>query len=396
MQKYSVIQVLRDNKGIIFAAVPVLTGMAISISISAVQVGLGLMLIALIFHLFCSRINIFKDCPYFTPFFIYWLATLPSLIFGSEYAGIEGNLFAPWQLLIFFCSYYFVSEKSIKFIFPLFILSAAALSVSVIYQNIITPYIRMGGFHHYMMSAHLLSVSAALSIAIIISGYEKRRYFIAFYSLSTLIILAGIIATDTRMPLLALSIAVIIMLTLKLKMKGLLISALITVILIALILNEPVMRSRWLELGKDVSDYTTSHGWRLLLWKNTWELFKEYPIFGIGGGAFDKLMMQLMPADITWLPRKHAHNGYLMQLVTYGAAGFAAFCFMYYKIIADTVKSININKFAFIGATISIVYLTEAVTEDNFGLSMTSMQYMFLAGIMLGAMRKNIEETSKE
>ena len=138
----------------------------------------------------------------------------------------------------------------------------------------------------------------------------------------------------------------------------------------------------------------TSHGWRLFLWKNSLILLKEYPLFGIGDGAFEKLIIQLMPSNIN-LPMSHAHNSFVMHLVTYGIAGIIIFILFYGKILLDFLKNMFTSPYAFVGTSILIAYILEGLTENNFGLSLSSMQVMFILGLMLGIINKH-NSTVKE
>jgi O-antigen ligase len=72
----------------------------------------------------------------------------------------------------------------------------------------------------------------------------------------------------------------------------------------------------------------TSNSDRLFLWKMNLEMFKEYPILGIGYGENESRAGE-------WAARMgnpeaftgHAHNNYLQWLAGTGALGFAAYMF---------------------------------------------------------------------
>ena len=119
------------------------------------------------------------------------------------------------------------------------------------------------------------------------------------------------------------------------------------------------------------------------------EVFKEYPLFGIGVNAYEYFMVTVMPENNIFLPLSHAHNSFLMHLITFGIFGFITFCLFYGKIIFDLVKNIFKSSYAFCGAAVMAGYFIEALTEYNTGLSMSCMQALFLTGLMTGIMRKD-------
>ena len=105
--------------------------------------------------------------------------------------------------------------------------------------------------------------------------------------------------------------------------------------------------------------------------KNGIEVFKEYPLFGIGVNAYEDFMVTVMPENNIFLPLSHAHNSFLMHLITFGIFGFITFCLFYGKIIFDLVKNIFNSPYAFCGAAVMAGYFIEALTEYNTGLSMS-------------------------
>lgn len=386
---------LKNNKlniqEIILYSVLILTFGALSVSISASQIGLGLMLLFIIYFMIRGRIKIISDNPYFIFILFFWLATLMPLIFGSDKTEISGNLFAPWYMLIFMTAYYFSNEKIFHTAIFFSTLCSIALAISAIYEYVFLGVARGNGFlHGYMMTAHILSISASLVFAYILFSMKRSFLNILYYSLALLIIIAGIYTTGTRMTLIALSISAIVILIFKYKYLGIFF-ALIVIIANIIVFNSPAIESRFYELAFGLFDAETSHGWRLLLWSNSFELFKQFPFFGTGDGVFESYMKEMIGKD-TGLPKSHAHNGYIMMLTTYGLAGFIIFISFIAKILKDSAYMILLKrKEAYIIIAVSITFFIEAVTENNIGLSLTCMQYLFIAGFILGLNKKENE-----
>lgn len=369
----------------------VLTFGALSVSISASQIGLGLMLLFVIYYIIKGKIKLFSDNPYFIFIFFFWLSTLMSLIFGSEKTGISGNLFGPWYMLIFITAYYFSKENIFHPAVFFSTLCSIALALSALYEYFFLGVARGNGFlKGYMMTAHILSISASLIFAYILFCMKKNILTILYYIAAIFIILLGIYATGTRMPLIAVSISFIIILIFKFKYTGI-VFALLIIAGNIIIFNSPAIESRFYELAFGLFDAETSHGWRLLLWSNAYELFKQFPFFGTGGEIFESYMNEMMPKDIG-LPKSHAHNGYIMMLTTYGIAGFIIFMSFIIKILKDSINMVLLKKKeAYIIIAVSITFFIEAVTENNMGLSLTCMQYLFITGLILGLNKKEKE-----
>ncbi len=370
-----------------------LLGLLLSISISMAQIALGVLLLCLIIYIIDKKVNIIKDNPYSLFFIIYWCAVVLSSIFGSDYLNFWKGIFSPWHMLIFFTAYCFIKQKNINYVILAFGTGIFIMTISCYYY-----YIRYGEVNYlffrsrsivaaYMMTAHLLSIGIIFLTGVILSGIEKNKKIIAFYIVTILLASYALFITATRMPMLAVIFVTGLMFIFKFKLKGFIIALLLFLLLIVYFIFDPYMSSRFNDFFSGFNNPATSHGWRFDLWKNSMVLLKDYPVFGIGEGAFEKMITPLMPKNID-LPLSHAHNSFVMQLVTHGIAGFIAYFLFYGKIYFNIVKNMFKSPYAFTAVFISIGFILEAVTENNFGLSLSSMQNLFLLGILTGAYEK--------
>lgn len=364
-----------------------LSAVAVSVSISAMEIGLGLLLIILIYKLIKEKRDVTEDCPYLIPFFLYWLTTLLPFFLGSDKAVVENNAFDIWPMLYLFVGFYFVNEKNIRPIMFFLILGCASLGISVIADVALFHKIRGGGFLSYMTGGNVLAIGAILTFATAVSGYEKNKSLLIYYGMACAFMITGIIYTETRGPLLSFLFAACLMLIWKYGLKGVLASAALTTAVGTGVYFSGI-GERFFEIFKNIWDVNTSHGWRLELWHQTILLIKEHPIFGIGAGAYESFIREVMPS--AGLPLSHAHNGYLVQAVLFGLAGFLAFCWFYGKIFVDFIKKISENHYASIGFFILLVYMLEGLTENNFQDSEVVMYSSLSLGLLLGAIRKNI------
>lgn len=378
----------KSRFSIVLDIILLLSAVSLSISISAMEIGLGLLLIILIVFLFRRRIDITADCPYFIPFFIYWLTTLLPFFFGSKEAVLESNTFDIWPMLYFFVGFYFVSQKNLRSIFFFLVLGCFALSLSSLRDVFILNQLRADGFLGYMTGSEIMALGAVLSFGLVALGYEKNKFIVSFYLLACLAAIFGIISTETRGSLISLVVAASFILIFRYRGKGI-IFATIFIFIIGLGVYFSPIGARFFEVVKDFWNVDTSHGWRIELWKQTWTLIKEYPIFGIGNGAYENLVRLLMPTSAN-LPLSHAHNGLLVQLVLFGLVGLGAFCFFYGKIMVTFIRNMKGNNFAFLGVALMIAYFMQSFTENNFQDSELLMFSSFTFGILLGAIKKQI------
>ncbi len=380
---------------IITSSFLIILSFCLNISISLSQIALGVLLLCLIIYIVDNRYNIIRKDIYFTLFTFYWLSAILSTFLGSEYAALGKGLTSPWPMLIFFASIYFIDKKYLPYIVLAFAAGLLLTTLSGYYY-----YIRFGEIDYryfrshslaggYMMTAHLLSIGIIFLASIILSKLERNKYIIIFYIIVMLTSLHVLLITATRMPLLAVIAVISLMLVVKLRWKGVIAAFLILLSAFIYVITDDYMLARFDDFFASFNEPLSSNGWRLLLWKNGIEVFKEYLLFGIGVNAYEPFMVQVMPENNIFLPLSHAHNSFLMHLITFGIFGFITFCLFYGKIVFDLVKNIFKSPYAFCGAAVMAGYFMEALTEYNTGLSMSSMQVLFLTGIMIGIMKKD-------
>ena len=373
----------------------IILGCFLSISISISQITLGVLLLCLIIYIVDNKYNILKNDLYFLLFFLYWISAILSTFLGSEYVVLSKGFTSPWPMLIFFVSLYFVNKKNINYVVLAFAIGLFVMSISSFYYyftlgQVDYRYYRSHSFAGpYMITAHLLSIGIIFLIAVVLSKIEKRKWFVLFYIITSVLSCYALFLTATRMPLFTVAVVTGIMLILKLRWKGFILAVCLFIVFASYMILDPYMAARFNNFFEGFKNPATSHGWRIALWKNSFELLKEYSLFGIGDGAFEQLIKPLMPKNVI-LPMSHAHNSFVMHFVTYGIFGIITFILFYGKIFIDLVKNMFSSPYAFIGLAVFIAYTIEGMTENNFALSLSSMQVLFIIGLMCGMIKKKI------
>lgn len=112
---------------------------------------------------------------------------------------------------------------------------------------------------------------------------------------------------------------------------------------------------------------------RFVMWRVGWEMFKDYPIFGVGDSDLNELFrIYKRPFDKD--VQGHLHNNYFHILATLGGFGFIVFVYLFVKIMQFVINSYRKTKsipfassysLGAIGVVVS--FLFAGLTEWNFG-----------------------------
>jgi O-antigen ligase len=119
----------------------------------------------------------------------------------------------------------------------------------------------------------------------------------------------------------------------------LMILALLAALILALGTHSAIVRDRVAKAESDISDYlegkdlNTSLGLRWQIWKGSWLIFKDHPVFGIGQERFPAAVQQqaaqhLMTIESAAQP--HSHNDVVYKMATLGAFGVLAMLSLYF------------------------------------------------------------------
>lgn len=176
-------------------------------------------------------------------------------------------------------------------------------------------------------------------LKILYSDKHKTIYIAALF-----VMLIGIVFTNSRGTLLALSISILVLLfqygQQKLTKKRMLV--LCIVIVVGLLSIKPILNliPTWMFRRYFINSYADgSNTDRLMRWKNALEGIAHSPLIGFGPGVFS-LIPEYMVTDFgkTISDATYSHNTYLDIMVNGGVIGLICFLGVIFSTIKDTIK----------------------------------------------------------
>jgi len=141
---------------------------------------------------------------------------------------------------------------------------------------------------------------------------------------------------------------------------------------------------------------------RLALWRGGWEIFKDYPLFGVGDIGIEKYYVKYKrPFDKEI--HGHLHSNYFHFLATLGLFGFLALSYLFIMIIIKIVRIYKSTKgIPFIasyslGALAAFVsILISGLSELNFWDQEIATLIYFTVGLNIALYLRHKEEVGKE
>jgi hypothetical protein len=141
---------------------------------------------------------------------------------------------------------------------------------------------------------------------------------------------------------------------------------------------------------------------RLALWRGGWEIFKDYPLFGVGDIGIEKYyIIYKRPYDKEI--HGHLHNNYFHFLATLGLFGFLALSYLFVMIIIRIVRIYKSTKgtpfiasysLGALAAFVSI--LISGLSELNFWDQEIATLIYFTVGLNIALSVRHKEEVEKE
>lgn|GEM_PF-1395072 len=293
----------------------------------------GLYSLFLFFIFFTNSISN-KQSKIRIPFFLSWVFLLlwGVYILQKSMSFYDGCLYYIGTIFIPFIIYVLINNVTIdkKFLnnfFNLFILSGVILSLYSIYVFADSGFdmkqrISSSWQDNNIVSLYLLTLFF-FNLSFIVNKDKQDK--LLFYLTSLLLLLLGIILTQTRGVYVSMIFAIIIYLIKRPKIV--IPSALIVIILVSVF--SKVFEDRFLSIryfGSDVSSLG-----RLQAWLSTLILLKENLFMGYGFNAYYYLRDQVF--SFYFVEVQHPHNTYLRSMLEIGLIGFLFYFSFFFRSI---------------------------------------------------------------
>jgi O-antigen ligase len=184
---------------------------------------------------------------------------------------------------------------------------------------------RLGVFQFYMTTSELMMGTTLLFLPFAIHPKTPPR--VRWACLLALIpILVSLYATVTRGAYLGAAAGILFISFIRNKR---LLAPFIILVVLLFVFAPPYVHDR---LASIVDIHHPENASRLMLWKAGLEIFKDYPLVGVGDIDLHDLFVQYVSpgSTVSW---GHEHNVLLQILVTLGGLGFVAFVAMLARIL---------------------------------------------------------------
>lgn len=319
--------------------------------------------------------SIFKEFKYtFIGIILFFIAIFISVFFSDNILKSIKIFFEyyiyrafPLFLVLFFID----NRKKIAIIITCVILSFTIANIFAIVQFSLTGILRSSSF-----AANPMSLAGFLVIVtpiIFVEVLNNKKNIPKSISIILLFIsLVALIVNATRGAWVSLVIVIPMLMILLNNIKTskkIIYCILPFIIVISIIFNNELIEKR---VDSIVDLNNQSNAERILLWKSSYNMFLDNPIFGVGIGMFKNKYQNeyiLPEAKIRYLG--HAHNNFIHILAENGIVGLTMFINMIIILFIDFIKKWYRTKVIscvmFIGAFFG--FLIQGLTEYNFGNS---------------------------
>jgi O-antigen ligase len=126
----------------------------------------------------------------------------------------------------------------------------------------------------------------------------------------------------------------------------------------------------------------SSVGERMVYAINSWEIFKDHPIIGVGTGDFKNEFANKLSINAPYVQIvENPHNMYSLILVQFGLIGLAALLYMFYTQVKIARQS-NEEFVRKIGVALPLLYLLIMLSDSYLMVHMTGLLFAFLSSFV--------------
>lgn len=357
----------------------------ISIAVGNVFLGVAVLLFFICIYKKDAILDI-KIKKYYYAIIVFVLTMLLSALFSGDIVyGLKrwADMWI-WRLMPFIIITCCIKkEDSLK------ILKASCLGISIgilclIYQGMNGDG-RAAGFFGYPMT---FAGYLCMYLPLFLIGYFENLFGGRYKYIAGIMFLAGLAAliyNGTRGAWLAVAITsgILLLYYMFRSKRNLIVGIVLIAVSGGLLVNDAAFMHR---VSTITNNKYQSNSERLLMWESAWNMFKDYPVFGVGLGQYKDNYQQKYISPKAKEPNlAHAHNNFMQMLAENGIVGFIGFITMFVYIIGHNVRmflnSKNIYSLAICSVTITL--LLQGLTEFNFGNSAVVKAYWLILGCLV-------------
>jgi O-antigen ligase len=178
----------------------------------------------------------------------------------------------------------------------------------------------------------------------------------------------------------------------NLRVKTLL--SVLFLILSVTILNQAKVKSGLSRAYDTVENWTsgnqvlTSSGIRLALWKASFDVFQDYPVFGVGYRNTNRVVANYVDPSIASVLKRysHLHNEYITNLISAGLLGLFSLMLLLLlplRIYIKQLKDDNTFTIALMGVILGFGYIGFGFTHIALGEEHVNAVFIFFTAIIL-------------
>jgi O-antigen ligase len=252
-------------------------------------------------------------------------------------------------------------------------------------------FFRAVGFYGF----YLTFAALAMVVFFFSAGFMqemKKWYFFLLSGLSML----SIVGTFARSIWLALGAAIPVIAFTRGRKIGVAVSSMLLLLVTVGLLAVPALRFR-AESILDAGQNET----RLNLWRTSLQIWKDYPVLGIGEDNWD-LVFDRYRVEGFYDTTVHAHNDYLTILVASGIPGLLAFLAIWALVLLAGFRLIRRSENATVkavglGGTFSVMgFMIGGIFQNYYGTFINCLQWWFVVGLLITAERIHIDTRREE
>ena len=373
-----------------------LGAVANSLSISASEIVLGLLILLAIYKTYKTRdYSVFKK-----GFFLFFLLMIVAETI-STFAGIDPERsmkgFTTWWVLLYLPAIYIVFQgrDRVKYFVYVF-LGAVIASVYGVYELLNGDVRRADGFFsHALTYGNVIALVAIAAFGVLLYRlYETKNHFY-ITSVTLVLTIVALLVSGSRGPILAFIITAFMVFIFRFKVKGFITGILLLIILVSVAYKVPHIQQRFTNIADNAKVTTSSVGTRLVLWEASSRAIMLRPFFGYGKNNFRDNIGEFI--DVPTSSRAHAHNSYIQYTYLHGFFGLFAMLGFLGSILWEIKRKMRDNPFMKVAMSVIVVFMLEGLTENNFTDSEVAIMCFSLVGMMLAPRRsESIPDDSAE